>query len=228
MKNRICKEAFVKTLPVMAGYVVLGIGFGILLRGAGFGVWYALAMSVFIYAGSMQYVGVGLLAGGASVLSTMLTTVMVNARHLFYSISMIESYKNAGKYKPYMIFALTDETYSLLCDGKVPDGVNANRYRFLVSLFNHCYWVTGCVLGSLLGAVLPFSTAGIEFSMTALFIASFTEQWLNTRDHVPALTGLLSTLLCLVLFGPDRFLIPAMLLMTLALTLTGKRREDRA
>ena len=217
-----------KTLPVMAGYVVLGIGFGILLRGAGFGVWYALAMSVFIYAGSMQYVGVGLLAGGASVLSTMLTTVMVNARHLFYSISMIESYKDAGKYKPYMIFALTDETYSLLCDGKVPDGVNANRYRFLVSLFNHCYWVTGCVLGSLLGAVLPFSTAGIEFSMTALFIASFTEQWLNTRDHVPALTGLLSTLLCLVLFGPDRFLIPAMLLMTLALTLTGKRREDRA
>ena len=228
MKNRICKEAFVKTLPVMAGYVVLGIGFGILLRGAGFGVWYALAMSVFIYAGSMQYVGVGLLAGGASVLSTMLTTVMVNARHLFYSISMIESYKDAGKYKPYMIFALTDETYSLLCDGKVPDGVNANRYRFLVSLFNHCYWVTGCVLGSLLGAVLPFSTAGIEFSMTALFIASFTEQWLNTRDHVPALTGLLSTLLCLVLFGPDRFLIPAMLLMTLALTLTGKRGEDRA
>lgn len=228
MKNRICKEAFVKTLPVMAGYVVLGIGFGILLRGAGFGVWYALAMSVFIYAGSMQYVGVGLLAGGASVLSTMLTTVMVNARHLFYSISMIESYKDAGKYKPYMIFALTDETYSLLCDGKVPDGVNANRYRFLVSLFNHCYWVTGCVLGSLLGAVLPFSTAGIEFSMTALFIASFTEQWLNTRDHVPALTGLLSTLLCLVLFGPDRFLIPAMLLMTLALTLTDKRREDRA
>lgn len=228
MKNRICKEAFVKTLPVMAGYLVLGIGFGILLRGAGFGVWYALAMSVFIYAGSMQYVGVGLLAGGASVLSTMLTTVMVNARHLFYSISMIEPYKDAGKYKPYMIFALTDETYSLLCDGKVPDGVNANRYRFLVSLFNHCYWVTGCVLGSLLGAVLPFSTAGIEFSMTALFIASFTEQWLNTRDHVPALTGLLSTLLCLVLFGPDRFLIPAMLLMTLALTLTGKRREDRA
>lgn len=228
MKNRICKEAFVKTLPVMAGYVVLGIGFGILLRGAGFGVWYALAMSVFIYAGSMQYVGVGLLAGGASVLSTMLTTVMVNARHLFYSISMIESYKDAGKYKPYMIFALTDETYSLLCDGKVPDGVNANRYRFLVSLFNHCYWVTGCVLGSLLGAVLPFSTAGIEFSMTALFIASFTEQWLNTRDHVPALTGLLSTLLCLVLFGSDRFLIPAMLLMTLALTLIGKRGEDRA
>ncbi len=227
MKSRICKEAFVKTLPVMAGYVVLGIGFGILLRGAGFGVWYALAMSVFIYAGSMQYVGVGLLAGGASVLSAILTTVMVNARHLFYSISMIRPYKGAGRYKPYMIFALTDETYSLLCDGSVPEGEDPHRYRFFVSLFNQCYWVTGSVLGSLLGAVLPFSTAGIEFSMTALFIASFTEQWMNTRDHVPALTGLLSTLLCLVLFGSERFLIPAMLLMTLALTLLGKRREGR-
>lgn len=226
MKSKLLKKAFVKTLPVMAGYIVLGIGFGILLRNAGFQVGYALAMSLFIYAGSMQYVGVGLLAGGASVLSAILTTVMVNARHLFYSISMIETYKDAGKYKPYMIFALTDETYSLLCDGTAPEGVDPNRYRFLVSLFNHCYWVTGSVLGSLLGAVLPFSTAGIEFSMTALFIASFTEQWMSTHDHIPALTGLLSTLLCLVLFGPERFLIPAMLLMTLALSLL-KGKEER-
>ncbi len=211
----------------MAGYLVLGIGFGILLNNAGFGVPYALAMGAFIYAGSMQYVGVGLLAGGASVLSTILTTVMVNARHLFYSISMIERYRGAGKYKPYMIFGLTDETYSLLCDGAVPEGADANQYRFFVSLFNHCYWVTGCVLGSLLGAVLPFSTAGIEFSMTALFIASFTEQWLSARDHIPALTGLVSTLLCLILFGSERFLIPAMLLMTLVLSLLRKR-EGRA
>lgn len=226
MKSELLKKAFVKTLPVMAGYIVLGIGFGILLRNAGFQVGYALAMSLFIYAGSMQYVGVGLLAGGASVLSAILTTVMVNARHLFYSISMIETYKDAGKYKPYMIFSLTDETYSLLCDGTAPEGCDANRYRFLVTLFNHCYWMTGSVLGSLLGAVLPFSTAGIEFSMTALFIASFTEQWLSTRDHIPALTGLLSTLLCLVLFGPERFLIPAMILMTMALSLL-KGKEER-
>ncbi|MBR3107636.1 MAG: AzlC family ABC transporter permease [Clostridia bacterium] len=227
MKSQLLKKAFVKTLPVMAGYIVLGIGFGILLRNAGFQVGYALAMSLFIYAGSMQYVGVGLLAGGASVLSVILTTVMVNARHLFYSISMIGTYKDAGKYKPYMIFGLTDETYSLLCDGTAPEGCDANRYRFLVSLFNQCYWVTGSVLGSLLGAVLPFSTAGIEFSMTALFIASFTEQWLSTRDHIPALTGLLSTLLCLVLFGPERFLIPAMILMTMALSLL-KGKEERS
>ena len=219
------RQAFLKSLPVMAGYIILGIGFGILLRNAGYGVLWALAMSGLIYAGSMQYVGVGLLAGGASVLTTALTTFMVNARHLFYSISMIDRYKDAGKYKPYMIFALTDETYSLLCDGEAPEGEDPHRYRFLVSLFNHCYWVTGCVLGSLLGAVLPFSTAGIEFSMTALFIASFTEQWLRARDHVPALTGLLCTLLCLVIFGPERFLIPAMLLITAVLTLLRGTEE---
>lgn len=209
----------------MAGYVVLGTGFGILLRNAGYGVLWAAAMSLLIYAGSMQYVGVSLLTGGASVLTTLLTTFMVNARHLFYSISMVDTYKDAGKYNPYMIFALTDETYSLLCDGKVPEGADPNTYRFLVSLFNHSYWVTGCVIGSLLGSVLPFSTAGIEFSMTALFIASFTEQWLTTRDHIPALTGLLSTLVCLVIFGRDRFLIPAMLLITLVLTLLRRREE---
>ena len=209
----------------MAGYVVLGTGFGILLRNAGYGVLWAAAMSLLIYAGSMQYVGVSLLTGGASVLTTLLTTFMVNARHLFYSISMVDTYKDAGRYKPYMIFALTDETYSLLCDGKVPEGADPNTYRFLVSLFNQSYWVTGCVIGSLLGSVLPFSTAGIEFSMTALFIASFTEQWLTTRDHIPALTGLLSTLVCLVIFGRDRFLIPAMLLITLVLNLLRRREE---
>ena len=214
----------------MAGYVVLGIGFGILLRGAGYGVLWAFAMSAFIYAGSMQYVGVSLLTGGASILTTALTTFMVNARHLFYSISMVDRYKDAGKYKPYMIFALTDETYSLLSDGEDPFGDEEalNMYRFWVSLFDQSYWVTGCVLGSLLGAVIPFSAKGIEFSMTALFIASFTEQWLTTRDHLPALTGLLSTLACLVIFGAERFLIPAMLLITLILTVVRGRYHDPA
>ncbi len=226
MQHSIVKQAFIKTVPVMAGYVVLGAGFGILLRNAGYGVLWAFAMSLFIYAGSMQYVGVSLITGGASIFTTALTTVMVNARHLFYSISMVDRYKDAGKYKPYMIFGLTDETYSLLCDGKTPEGADPAYYRFLVSIFNQSYWVTGSVLGSLLGTVLPFSTEGIEFSMTALFIASFTGQWMSTGDHIPALTGLLSTLVCLVLFGPDRFLIPAMLLITLVLTLLRSRREE--
>ncbi len=223
MDHHIVRQAFLRSVPVMAGYIVLGIGFGILLRSAGYGVLWSLAMSVCIYAGSMQYVGVSLLAGGASVITTALTTVMVNARHLFYSISMVDRYKDAGRYKPYLIFALTDETYSLLSDGNVPSQEEAHRYRFLVSLFDQSYWVTGCVLGSLLGAVLPFSTEGIEFSMTALFIASYTEQWITAHDHIPALTGLFCTLLCLVVFGPSRFLIPAMLMITLVLTLLRGR-----
>ena len=226
MKDQTIRQAFYKSVPVMAGYIVLGTGFGILMRSAGYGVLWTAAMSIFIYAGSMQFVGVSLLTRGASILTVALTTVMVNARHLFYSISMIEQYKKAGRYKPYMIFALTDETYSLLCDGQVPDGVEADRYRFWVSLFNHSYWIAGSVIGSLAGSILPFSTAGIEFSMPALFAASFTEQWLSSKDHVPALTGLIGTLVCLVVFGRDRFLIPSMLLITLVLTVLRSRKEE--
>ena len=227
MRAQTVRQAFYRSIPVMAGYLVLGIGFGILLRNAGYGVLWSAAMSLFIFAGSMQYVGISLLTGGASLLTTAMTTFMVNARHLFYSISMVDVYKGAGRYKPYMIFALTDETYSLLCDGTTPEGTDPELYRFLVSLFDHSYWVAGCILGSLLGAVLPFSTAGIEFSMTALFIASFTEQWLTSKDHIPALTGLLCTVLCLVVFGRENFLIPAMLLITLVLTLLRRREEGR-
>ena len=220
------KKAFYRSLPVMAGYVVLGTGFGILLRTAGYGVLWAFAMSVFIYAGSMQYVGVGLLSGGSSVVTVAITTLMVNARHLFYSISMLDKYKKSGKYKPYMIFALTDETYSLLSCDEIPDEDDADLYRFLVSLFNHIYWVTGSVTGSLLGMVIPFSTKGIEFSMTALFIASFTQQWIERKDHIPAVTGVVSTFLCLVIFGSERFLIPSMLMITLVLTLFRRKKED--
>ena len=225
MKAQLIRQAFYKSVPVMAGYLVLGMGFGILLRNAGYGVVWAAAMSLFIYAGSMQYVGVGLLAGGASVLTTAVTTFMVNARHLFYSISMIDKYKGAGKYKPYLIFALTDETYSLLCGAKAPEEADSGLFCFLVSLFNHGYWVAGSVMGSLLGTALPFSTAGIEFSMTALFVASFTEQWITAKDHLPAITGLLCTLLCLLVFGRDSFLVPAMLLITLVLALLRGQKE---
>lgn len=226
MTNKyIVRKAFYKSFPVMAGYIVLGIGFGILLRNAGYGLIWAFVMSTFIYAGSMQYVGIGLLTGGASIITTIITTITVNARHLFYSISMIDKYKDAGKYKPYMIFGLTDETYSLLCEDKSVNEDDINKYRFFVSLFNQCYWVTGSVLGSLLGSIIPFSTAGIEFSMTALFIASFTEQWIISKNHIPAITGISCTFICLVLLGPEKFLIPAMLLITLVLTII-KKKED--
>ena len=227
MKNKTVKLAFMKSLPVLAGYIVLGIGFGILLSKAGYGPLWAFAMSVLIYGGSMQYVGVDLISGGVSILMTAVTTIMVNARHLFYSISMLRVYKDSGKYKPYLIFSLTDETYSLLCDGKTPEGAEPEKYRFLVSLFNHSYWIIGGVIGNLLGSVLPFSSRGIEFSMTALFISAFVEQWITMKDHIPAISGIACTLISLLIFGPENFLIPAMLLITLTLSLLRGRLDGK-
>lgn len=212
------KYAFRRSLPVMAGYLVLGMGFGILLETKGYGVGWAFLMSVFIYAGSMQYVAIDLLAGGASLLSAALMTLMVNARHLFYGISMIDRYKETGRKKPYLIFALTDETYSLVCSGEVPEGIDKNKYFLLVSLFDQSYWVIGSVAGSLIGSLITFNTAGIEFSMTALFIVVFVEQWKETSDHLSAVIGVAASVVCLLIFGSDSFLIPAMVTITAALT----------
>ena len=224
MDKRLCKTAFIATLPVLSGYVVLGTGFGILLQSKGYGLPWALAMSLFIYAGSMQYLAVDLLAGGAGLISAALTTLMVNARHLFYGISMIDKYKDAGWRKPYLIFGLTDETYSLNC-AALPDGVTEpKKYYFLVSLFNQCYWVAGSALGAVLGTVLPFSTEGIDFSLTALFVTVFVEQWQGTKDHIPALIGLGAAVGCLAVFGAENFLIPTMILITAALAVYSRRK----
>ena len=222
------KTCFIHTLPVMAGYLFLGTGFGMLLHAKGYGILYSAAMSIFIYAGSMQYLAVDLLTGGASLITAAITTLMVNARHLFYGISMIDTYKNCGWRKPYLIFALTDETYSLNCSG-APAGVEDSKtYFFLVSLFNQCYWVTGSVLGVLAGSLLPINTEGIDFALTALFVTVFVEQWKSTRDHIPALIGVFSSLVCLLLFGPANFLIPAMGMITLSLILYRRRKENSA
>lgn len=216
------KQAFIRSLPVMAGYLVLGIGFGIVLHDAGYGVLWALAMSGLIYAGSMQYVGVSLLTGGASILMTAVMTLLVNARHLFYSVAMIENYADAGSRKPYMIFGLTDETYSLLCNGDHPEGTDGPTFYFLVTLMDQCYWVLGSVIGALLGSVITFNTAGIDFSMTALFVTTFTEQWLTTKRHAPAVIGIAVTAVCRVVFGRTYFLIPAMVGITAILLLFRK------
>ncbi|MBQ8836140.1 MAG: AzlC family ABC transporter permease [Clostridia bacterium] len=226
MKNNI-KKALRDTIPVLSGYIVLGMGFGILAETNGYGVWWTLAMSVFIYAGSMQYLAVDLLTGGVSLISAAITTLMVNARHLFYGISMVDRYKGAGKKKPYLIFALTDETYSLVCSGNedMSDG-ERHGYYMLVSLFNQIYWVTGSVIGALLGQVIPFSTEGIDFALTALFVTVFVEQWKSTKDHVPALVGVGASVLCLLVFGADDFLIPAMVLITLALSVLKLVRKE--
>lgn len=213
------KKAIRDTIPVLSGYIVLGMGFGILMQTKGYGIWWTLAMSVFVYAGSMQYLAVDLLTGGASLISAAITTLMVNARHLFYGVSMVDKYKGAGKRKPYMIFALTDETYSLVCSGNEDKSdEERHRYYFLVSVFDQIYWVCGSVIGSLLGQVIPFSTEGIDFALTALFVTVFVEQWESTKDHIPAIVGVAASVLSLAVFGADDFLIPAMIVITAALS----------
>ena len=227
MKHRsTVRRAFLDTIPVMTGYVFLGIGFGILLKQSGYGFWWSVATGVFIYAGSMQYLAVSLLSGGASLVTAAFTTLMVNARHLFYGISMLEAYQDAGKKKPYLIFALTDETYSLVSRTPVPEGVHRYGYYFSVSLLDHAYWVIGCGLGSILGAVLPVNFEGIDFALTALFVTVFVEQWLSTKNHWPAIIGVMSTAICLLLFGQDIVLSPSMIIIALLLTLSPKRRQE--
>ena len=211
------KQAFLKSLPVMAGYVVLGFGFGIIAQKSGYGIVWVFAMSVFIYAGSMQYVAVDLLTGGATLLAAALTTLMVNARHLFYGISMIEHYKDADKKK----------TYSLVCSGRAPAGLDFHRYCFWVSLFNQCYWILGSLLGGLAGTMITFNTAGVDFAMTALFITVFVEQWKSTGNHLPAIIGVIASVICLLIFGRESFLIPAMLLIGIALTVGRKAIERK-
>lgn len=230
MKKDAVRTAFWDTLPVMAGYVFLGFGFGIILNQSGYGVLWAMGMSLFIYAGSMQYLAVSLLTGSAGLLTAALTTVVVNARHLFYGISMVDVYKGAGRKKPYMIFALTDETYSLVSRNQIPEGISRHSYCFLVSLFDHIYWVAGSVLGSLTGALLPINYEGIEFALTALFVTIYVEQWLSTKDHRPAIIGVAATVLCLLIFGRDVFLIPSMVIIAVGLTTMRKtgRREKHA
>lgn len=222
MKKTALKAAFRDTLPVMTGYLFLGIGFGVLMHRNGYGVWWSMLMGLFVYAGSAQYMVADLLANKASVISVAVSVLLLNARHLFYGISMLDSYKGAGKKKPYLIFSLTDETYSLVTQSQPPEGVSRHGYCFLVSLLDHIYWVAGCTLGGILGAALPFNSEGLEFVLTALFVTIFVEQWLSTKNHLPALIGAASTALCLLIFGKEIFLIPSMVLIALLLTVSRK------
>jgi 4-azaleucine resistance transporter AzlC len=216
------RAAFRASVPIMAGYVILGMAFGILLANKGYSFLWALLMSTTIYAGSMQFVAVDLLSSGASLVSAAIMTLLVNARHIIYGISMLSRYANKGKEKAVFNFFLTDETYALLCE-PVPQGLDSRKYDFYISALDQLYWVTGSVLGSLLGSALPFDTAGIDFAMTALFVVIFTEQFLDHRNRIPGFIGIVVTTVCLLIFGTSSFLIPSMILIVLLLSVRGYR-----
>ena len=225
--NKIVKKAFMTTLPVLTGYLVLGFGFGIILKANGYGILLAFLMSLFIYAGSMQYIAIGLLTSGASLITVALTTLMVNARHLFYGISILDKYKNTGKIKPYLIFALTDETYSLVCNDPIDVPLNKrNDYYFFISLFNHIYWILGSLIGSAMGSMINFNSTGIDFALTALFLTVFIEQWLTSKNHTASIIGVTVSVICLIIFGGENFLIPTMLVISLLLCLYKEDSEN--
>ena len=226
MMRRALFAAFPKTLPVMAGYLFLGLGFGVVLSQAGYGAPWALFMSAGVYAGAMQYAAVDLLVSGAAVWESALMTLMVNARHLFYGLTMAEAYRDTGRLKPYLAFSLTDETFALLSLTPVPEGVSARWFYFFVSALHQLYWIAGSLLGSLAGSLIPFDLSGIEFSMPALFAVMLTEQWRRKSARIPALIGLGASLFCLLLLGPGRFTVPAMLLITGLLFLFKKELEQ--
>jgi 4-azaleucine resistance transporter AzlC len=211
--------AFPHIIPVLTGYLVLGAAYGILMDSKGFSLFWILFASIFIFAGSMQFVSVALLAAGFDPLGAFLMTLAVNARHIFYSISMLKNYRGIGRLKPYLIFSLTDETFSILCSAKVPEGIEPKWFYFFVSTLDHLYWITGSLIGGILGSLLNLNTKGIDFVLTAMFVVNFINQWNSTKNHLPAIIGVISAIICRLLFGPSDFIIPTMIMILLIITI---------
>ena len=224
IKNTV-RIALLDTLPVMTGYVFLGFGFGILMYQNGYGILWSGAMSLLIYAGSMQYVAIPLLTSGASLLTAAATAFVVNARHLFYGISMLDKYKNMGWKKLYLVFGMCDESFSINYTADIPEDVDKGWFMFFVTLLNHSYWFIGSTLGGLFGSLITFNTEGLDFVLTAMFVVIFLEQWLKDKDHTSAIFGFIISALCLAAFGKDNFIIPSMIGILGFLTLIRSRKE---
>ena len=211
--------AFPHTLPIMAGFLFLGISYGIYMQSKGFSFLYPILISITVFAGSMQFAAVNLLLGAFDPLQAFIMTLMVNARHLFYGISLLEKYRGTGLKKLYLIFGLCDESFSINCSVTPPDGVDSGKFMFFVTLLNQCYWVTGATLGGIFGNLISFNVMGIEFVMTAMFVVIFTENWLKEKNYLSSLLGLLLPILCLIVLGKDGYIIPSMLIIMAALLL---------
>ena len=219
------RAAFPKTIPLLAGFLFLGMTYGIYARVSGLPLWFPILMSVVVFAGSMEFVAVGLLLGAFHPLLALGMTLMINARHLFYGLSMLDKYRETGWRKFYLIFGMCDESFSINCSTEVPDGIDRNRFMFFVTLLNHSYWIAGATLGALLGSLVNFNTEGIDFVMTAMFVVIFLEQWLKEKQRWSSLIGVAASVLCLMVFGPDSFLVPAMAVILCMLTLCRKPIE---
>ena len=217
------RAAFPATIPVLTGYLCIGMAYGLLMANAGYGIFWALLLSLLCYAGSMEFVAVSLLTAGFDPVQALLMALMINARHAFYGLSMLEKYRGTGWARPFLIFSLTDETFSLVSTLEPPDGVTRRDFYFWISLLDYLYWQMGSVLGALIGGLLPLDTTGLDFALTALFIVLFLEQWRKRENRPAALIGLGCTAVSLAVVGADRLVIPAMVLI-LAVLLGGRNK----
>lgn len=210
--------AFPHTIPIFAGFWFLGLTYGIYMNVSGFSFWYPMVMSLTIFAGSMEFVAVNMLLGAFNPLQALAMTLMINARHLFYGLSMLDKYQKTGWKKYYLIFGMCDETFSINYTAKIPEDIDRGWFMLFVTLLNHFYWFFGATLGGIFGSLIHFNTEGLDFVMTAMFVVIFLEQWMKEKRHTSALTGTGLSLLCLLIFGADHFIIPAMLAILIALT----------
>ena len=221
------RAAFPFTIPIMAGFLFLGMTYGVYMVQSSFDFWYPMLTSLTVFGGSLEFVIVSLLQGAFNPLQALMMTLMIQARHLFYGITMLDKYRGTGLKKLYLIFGMCDETFSVNCAADVPPDVNRGWFMFFVTLLDQFYWFTGATLGALCGMLIRFNTRGLDFSMTALFVVIFMEQWKKDRQHISALVGLALPALCLLLFGAERFLLPAMGAILIALTLLRQPIERR-
>lgn len=217
------RAAFPATVPVMTGFLVLGFAYGVLMQTKGYGVVWATAMSALVLGGSIQYVAVTLLTTAFDPVQAFLLSVMVNARHLFYGLSLLDKYRGLGRVRPFLISTLCDETFSLVSTLEAPEGVARRDFYFWISLLDYSYWVGATALGALAGSHIPFDTTGLDFALTALFVVLFLEQWKKPEARVPGAVGIGAAVVSAAVFGPDNLVIPAMVLMT-AILLGGRKR----
>lgn len=230
-KNVISKAlvcAFPHTIPILAGFLFLGMAYGIYMNVSGFSFVYPMIMSVVIFGGSLEFVTVSMLLSAFAPIQTLLMAFMIQARHLFYGIAMLDKFKNMGWKKFYLIYAMCDETFSVNYSAEIPEDVDRGWFYFWVTLFNQIYWVGGATFGGLLGNLITFDTKGLDFVMTAMFVVIFMEQWSKEKNHMSELIGMIASVACLLIFGADNFLIPTMVVIVVMLTMLRKYDEKRA